>query len=346
MLAYAPRPTGRAGSPRTLLLVAAGHVVALALVLTARSEFAERERQDPTDVIFVEPIKPPPPPPPRRPPPTRQPTQSTIDRPTVIVPTPAPTIEPLVQGPPVTTIDPVIGNGVVPQPRARCPQPGPRSSARRRASSPPPTSSARPTRIEAPRSRKRPACASSLAIDARGRVTSVTPVGAADRGFLDAARRHIVRHWRYRPASEGGDAVASTIVVTLDLHARGVGRQAGLAMLLAPPYLGRMSVLPPMVNPRAAMSDFAAAIGGDSKRDRLLGLTLAVLVTTIIIIIFFVDAKINTAPPPRVTYVELYAPDRTDADIIAAQKIDSEKRARLPRAEEARVPGHPEAPQH
>ena len=95
----------------------------------------------------------------------------------------------------------------------------------------------------------------------------------------------------------------------------------------APSYLGAMSVLPPMVNPRAAMSDFAAAIGGDSKRDRLLGLTLAVLVTTIIIIIFFVDAKINTAPPPRVTYVELYSPTRTDADIIAAQKIDSAERA-------------------
>ena len=95
----------------------------------------------------------------------------------------------------------------------------------------------------------------------------------------------------------------------------------------APSYLGRMSVLPPMVNPRAAMSDFAAAIGGDSKRDRLLGLTLAVLVTTIILIIFFVDAKINTAPPPRVTYVELYDPTRTDADIIAAQKKDSAERA-------------------
>ncbi len=94
----------------------------------------------------------------------------------------------------------------------------------------------------------------------------------------------------------------------------------------APPYLGRMSVLPPMVNPRAAMSDFAAAIGGDSKRDRVLGLTLAVLVTTIIVIIFFVDAKINTAPPPRVTYVELYAPTRTDSDIVAAQQKDSATR--------------------
>ena len=94
----------------------------------------------------------------------------------------------------------------------------------------------------------------------------------------------------------------------------------------APSYLIAMSVLPPMVNPRAAMSDFAAAIGGDSKRDRILGLTLAVLVTTIIIIIFFVDAKINTAPPPRVTYVELYAPTRTDAEIVAAQKKDSAER--------------------
>ena len=94
----------------------------------------------------------------------------------------------------------------------------------------------------------------------------------------------------------------------------------------APPYLGGMSVLPPMVNPRAAMSDFAAAIGGDSRRDRLLGLTLALLVTTIIVIIFFVDAKINTAPPPRVIYVETYAPGRTDAEIIAAQKKDSAAR--------------------
>jgi len=91
-------------------------------------------------------------------------------------------------------------------------------------------------------------------------------------------------------------------------------------------YLGAMSVLPPMVNPRAAMSDFAAAIGGDSKRDRLLGITLAVLITTIILIIFFVDAKINTAPPPRVTYVETYSPTRTDADIIASQKKDSAER--------------------
>jgi hypothetical protein len=94
-------------------------------------------------------------------------------------------------------------------------------------------------------------------------------------------------------------------------------------MIAAPPYLGPMSVLPPMVNPRAAMSDFAAVVRGGSTRDRIVGLSLAVLITIIILIIFFVDAKINTAPPPRIVYVETYAPTRTDADIIAAQKKDS-----------------------
>lgn len=97
-------------------------------------------------------------------------------------------------------------------------------------------------------------------------------------------------------------------------------------MRAAPSYLVAMSVLPPMVNPRAAMSDFATAVKGDSKRDRFVGMALAVLITTIIVIIFFVDAKINTAPPPRVIYVETYAPDRTDADIIASQKKDSAER--------------------
>jgi protein TonB len=54
-----------------------------------------------------------------------------------------------------------------------------------------------------------------LAIDERGRVTSVEPVGRADRAFLEAARRHILARWRYQPATEGGRPVASSTVVTL-----------------------------------------------------------------------------------------------------------------------------------
>ena len=62
------------------------------------------------------------------------------------------------------------------------------------------------------------------------------------------------------------------------------------------------------------------------SREQVIGATLAVLVTTIIVIVFLVDSKINTAPPPRVVYVDLYESNRTDAQIIADQKKDQAKR--------------------
>ena len=64
------------------------------------------------------------------------------------------------------------------------------------------------------------------------------------------------------------------------------------------------------------------------------------LVTTIIVIEFLVDANIGTAPPPTVDYVELYPSNRTDAEIIADQKKDmAEKQAR----EERKAAAIPEA---
>ena len=45
-------------------------------------------------------------------------------------------------------------------------------------------------------------------------------------------------------------------------------------------------------------------------------------IVVVIVIVFFVDSKINTAPPPQVVYVELYDSNRTDAEIIADQKKD------------------------
>ena len=98
------------------------------------------------------------------------------------------------------------------------------------------------------------------------------------------------------------------------------------------PTSAAMAILPPTVGPRAALRDLKAFLGQRS-REQLLGATLAVLVTIIIVIIFFVDSKINTAPPPQIIYVENYGPDRTDADIIRDQKKASEQRRR---AEEAR----------
>ena len=63
------------------------------------------------------------------------------------------------------------------------------------------------------------------------------------------------------------------------------------------------------------------------SREQLIGASLAVLVTAIIVIEFVVDAKIGTAPPPTVTYVELYPANRTDADIVADQKKDEAEKA-------------------
>ena len=71
--------------------------------------------------------------------------------------------------------------------------------------------------------------------------------------------------------------------------------------------------------PRSAISPPSCASAAASS---VIGAALAVLVTMIIVIEFLVDAKISTAPPPQVVYVELYPSNRTDAEIIADQKKD------------------------
>ena len=86
-----------------------------------------------------------------------------------------------------------------------------------------------------------------------------------------------------------------------------------------------MSWFPHPVGPRAALSDLAAFMRQRS-REQVIGAALAFLVTTIIVIEFLVDSKMGTAPPPQVVEVELYAPYRTDAQIVADQKKDQATR--------------------
>jgi hypothetical protein len=87
-----------------------------------------------------------------------------------------------------------------------------------------------------------------------------------------------------------------------------------------------MPIFPPISSPRTALRDFVAVFRHGENRERVLGLTLAVLITIIIIIIFFVDSQINTAPPQQIVYVQNYKPGRTDAEIIADQKKDQARR--------------------
>ena len=88
------------------------------------------------------------------------------------------------------------------------------------------------------------------------------------------------------------------------------------------------SWFPKPVGPRAAFADLRAFMRQRS-REKVIGGMLAVLVTAIIVIEFLVDSKINTAPPPQVVEVQLYSSSRTDAEIIAQQKVDQAKKDRL-----------------
>ena len=86
-----------------------------------------------------------------------------------------------------------------------------------------------------------------------------------------------------------------------------------------------MSWFPSPSSPRAAFRDLLAFIR-QREREHVIGAALAALVTIVIVIIFVVDAKIGVAPPPQVTYVELYPSNRTDAQIIADQKKEEAER--------------------
>ena len=91
-----------------------------------------------------------------------------------------------------------------------------------------------------------------------------------------------------------------------------------------------MSWFPRPVGPRAALRDLGAFMRQRS-REQVIGAILAVLVTTIIVIEFLVDSKINTAPPAQLVYVEQWNASRTDAEIVEQQKIDQAKKEQAQR---------------
>ena len=83
-----------------------------------------------------------------------------------------------------------------------------------------------------------------------------------------------------------------------------------------------MSWIPRPASPRVVLRDFLA-FARQRDREHVIGAVLAFLVTLIIVIIFLVDPKVNTAPPEQVTYADIYPANRTDADIIRDQKKDA-----------------------
>ena len=156
----------------------------------------------------------PPPPPSNQPPPKAQPKPSpTITRTPTIVPVPQPRLDRF-DPTPIPSIPSLPAVGLTPNPEPRiAPMPapvrvGPRFATPAAAVRPPYPASKIASEEEAVLKLR-------LSIDPRGRVVAVEPVGRADPAFLAAARRHLLTHWRYKPATEDGRAIASATVITL-----------------------------------------------------------------------------------------------------------------------------------
>jgi periplasmic protein TonB len=210
MLAYAanaPRNAERPSSPNAMLAIIALHVAAVAVVMSAKMDLPHRILDRPTEVTFV---------PTPQPPPTNQPVstpqhqQPTFTQPQQQVRLPPVDIG-IVNPSPQPVVDPWSGPSVDPLPRV----------------DPTPAVRIGPKLLTAPAELKPPYPQAKLlaeeeatlklrlTIDERGRVVAVDPIGRADPAFLEAARRHLIAHWRYKPASEGGRPLSSTEVITL-----------------------------------------------------------------------------------------------------------------------------------
>jgi protein TonB len=214
MLAYAanaPRIAERRSAPNALLFIVGAHVAVIAAVMSAKMDLPRRFLDPP---IVVQTIRVPPPPAPN---PVKPSTSTTlaISHPTVPLPLP-PVPGPIVVADPQI---PVTGSIVIPT----VPNPLPLSTFGRHG-----------PELITPASELKPPYPPSkilteeeavlrlrLSIDERGRVVAVEPIGRADPVFLEAARRYLVAHWRYRPASDAGSAVASSAVVTLHFQLDG-----------------------------------------------------------------------------------------------------------------------------
>lgn len=214
MLAYAasrPRIGARQSSPNAMLVVICAHIIVIALVLSAKMTMPPPQLSAPTTLIRVRLPAPPPP----------QPVKSSRpDQPrTLVDQTRQPQVMSL-NAEPARLDQPIVRTGgnlageiVIPDLPPLPPQPLPASSAAQLLT---PLSDLKPPYPEAKLLTGEEALLTlRLLIDDHGRVTAVDPVGPADPVFFAAARKHLLAHWRYKPAMKDGRAVGSTIVIKL-----------------------------------------------------------------------------------------------------------------------------------
>jgi periplasmic protein TonB len=201
--------------PKALLLIVGAHAVLIAAAMTAKMDLVGPF--EPTKTI-IDLIPAPRPeavsPDPKAAPPEQhaQPRDSHLDAPPPILSIPQDP-GPIVDTTPIPLLPdtgPIIGTNPdpVPIPTPPIARAGPRFATPEWAIRPPYPDDKR--RLE-----EETVLRLRLSIDQRGRVVAAEPVGKADRSFVEAARRHVIAHWRYKPATEDGRPVASSTVVTL-----------------------------------------------------------------------------------------------------------------------------------
>lgn len=212
MLAYAanrPAVAVRQSSPNALLFVIAAHVAVVAAVMSVKMDLPRRIFHPPLIVTTI----PLPPVPKPNPAPVPTPARNTaLDLPTVVPRNVD--IEPLDTSGISSRPDPVARGSVQPvaEPfqvqKPIIARSGPQLLTPAAELKPPYPQTKLLTEEEA-------VLRLRLAIDERGRVVAVDPVGAVDPVFLAAARRHLIAHWRFKPSSEDGRAVSSSTTITL-----------------------------------------------------------------------------------------------------------------------------------
>ncbi len=221
MLAYAAsRPViiDRRPHPNTMLLIIGIHVAVIAAVMSAKMEI-QRHGIDRTTLISV-PLPPDPPPLPSRQKPRPHPSQSSFDHPQTVITSRTSDNHASVElgG---SQIEGVFSDGkglsadnIRFPPVTQSLKSGPQLLTSGPELKPPYPPSKLLNEEEATLTLK-------LTIDPGGRVVAVDPVGRADAIFVDAARKYLIAHWRYRPASEDGHAVGSTTIINLRFELNG-----------------------------------------------------------------------------------------------------------------------------
>ena len=217
MLAYAanrPRIGARQSSPNALLFVIVAHIVVIAAIMSAKMGLTPTPFDKPTEIFRVRLTPDPPPPHPI--------STSQKQRTTTVDPRNARATQT------ATNVDPRVpvdlgndagtsmagGTGIVSIPNPPLPPiPLPMSSAAQLLT--PPSDLKPPYPQSKLLSGEEASLTLRLTVDNNGRVVAVEPIGRADPVFLAAARRHLMAHWRYKPAIEDGRAISSSFTVTL-----------------------------------------------------------------------------------------------------------------------------------